>query len=65
MKAPFLKDKWGMDRDRPVLVVPPGKQSQEHLFNECKRWKTEIHRMWEKVGSVSGKRNPGEQKGEQ
>lgn len=37
--SPFLKGQVEVDRDKPVLVVPPGVTGREHLFEECKRLK--------------------------
>ena len=43
----------GVGRVRHVLV---GRQSREHLFKECRTWKTEIRELWTAVGKASGGR---------
>ena len=36
-----------------------GDKAEDTFFKECKGWKVEIHRLWEKVGNILGKRTRG------
>ena len=41
-----------------------GRQSREHLFKECRTWKSEIRKLWTEVGEISGAgTNGGENRG--
>lgn len=47
---PFLKE----SGSGSSLTSVGGATGEGHLFKECKGWKSEIYRLWEEVGNVSG-----------
>lgn len=54
---PLSHGKWGwIESDQSWWCNRGGGQSLEHQFNECKRWRREIHRLWEEVANISGER---------
>ena len=59
--APFLLEKWGWIESDLCCWCDRERQSREHLFNECQRWEREMHRLWERVGNISGEWKPGNQ----
>ena len=59
MTAPFLRERWGWVETDQCWGYRQGRQNWEHLFKECKRWKADFHLLWDKVGNISGKGNPG------
>ena len=60
MIAPFLKDRWGWLDSEECWWCGRGRQSRDHLFKDCKRWKNEIEELWDTVGKITGKREGGE-----
>ena len=60
MIAPFLKDRWGWTDSDTCWWCDGGRQSKDHLFKECRRWKKEIEELWSEVGKISGRREDGE-----
>jgi hypothetical protein len=53
--APFLKNKLRKtDSDLCWWCEDGKKQTREHLFKECKRWKTESNVLWKEVGKKLG-----------
>jgi len=49
--APFLKDKLKKtDSDQCWWCETGKRQSRDHLFKECGRWKTEINVLWTTIG---------------
>ena len=52
--APFLEARWGWAGSDVCWRCNGGRQSREHLFKDCKAWKTEIRELWTAVGKVSG-----------
>ena len=45
MIAPFLKDRWGWTDSDRCWWCSGGRQSRDHLFKECKKWKGEIEEL--------------------
>ena len=45
MIAPFLKEKWRWTESDVCWWCEGGRQSREHLFKECKAWKTEVREL--------------------
>ena len=60
MIAPFLKNRWGWTDSDACWWCDGGKQSRDHLFKECKRWRKEIEELWKEVGRISGRREEGD-----
>ena len=56
MIAPFLKEKWGWTDSDRCWWCYGGRQSRDHLFKECSKWKKEIAELWREIGRISGKR---------
>ena len=61
MIAPSLKERWGWTESDVCWWCGDGRQSREHLFKECKTWKTEIKELWTEVGKASGRREQTEE----
>ena len=59
MIAPFLKDRWGWTDSDACWWCDGGRQSRDHLFKECRKWKKEIEELWNEVGRISGRREEG------
>ena len=53
MTAPFLKEKFKWVDSDQCWWCSGGRQSREHLFKECRAWKSEIRELWKKVGEIS------------
>ena len=53
MTAPFLRDKFKWVDSDQCWWCSGGRQSREHLFKECRAWKSEIRELWRKVGEIS------------
>ena len=53
MIAPFLRDKFKWVDSDQCWWCSSGRQSREHLFKECRAWKSEIKELWKKVGEIS------------
>ena len=53
--APFLKDKLKKtDSDQCCWCETGKRQTRDHLFKECERWKTEINVLWTTIGEKLG-----------
>ena len=55
LTAPFLKDKLKKtDSDQCWWCETGKRQTRDHLFKECERWKTEINVLWTTIGKKLG-----------
>ena len=53
--APFLKEKLKKtDSDQCWWCETGKRQTRDHLFKECGRWKTEINLLWKTIGKKLG-----------
>ena len=53
--APFLRDKLKKtDSDQCWWCETGKRQTRDHLFKECGRWKTEINVLWTTIGKKLG-----------
>ena len=55
MIVPFLKERWGWT-ESDACWCGVSRQSREHLFKECRTWKTGKREPWTAVGKASGGR---------
>ena len=62
MMAPFRKEKWGWIESDQFRWCHRGRQSRERLFDECKRRKGVINRLWEEVGNILGEGGLGDER---
>ena len=55
MLTPFLRDRFGRVEFDTCWWCSGGRQTREHVFQECLAWKDDIRTLWKRVGEASAR----------